>query len=173
MKFFLWVTFNFVLYSFIGWLIEEAYAYIIKGSFKKEGFLKSPFKPMYGFAMTILVAFNRISNPNIFIMATLCFIVPSIIEYISGDLLKRSFNKVYWDYSNLTYNLNGLVSLRFSFYWMILCLIGVYYFQPIVDIVYYSFYSMWSIISLASTILMIVDLGLTIKEESKLHTNRI
>ncbi|AYE35111.1 putative ABC transporter permease [Clostridium septicum] len=173
MNFFLWIAFNFVLYSFIGWIIEEVYAYFIKGNFKKEGFLKGPFKPMYGFAMTILVVFNRISHPNILIMTILSFIVPTTIEYISGDLLKKVFNKVYWDYSNLTHNFNGLISLRFSFYWTFLCLIGVYYFQPLVDMVYYHFFVIWAIIVPISIFFMMLDLAIIVKENSKININKI
>ena len=52
--------FNFILYSIVGWIIEGVYSYIITGNFKKEGFMKGPYKPMYGIAFTILVLCDNI-----------------------------------------------------------------------------------------------------------------
>lgn len=163
MEYFIWLIFNFILYSYIGWLIEVLYCYYKTGSFKKGGFLKSPLKPMYGFAMTILVSFKRFINPNIFIMMILGFIIPTSIEYISGYLLKKLFNKTYWDYSDLKYNISGLISLVFSFYWIFLCLFGVYYFQPIVEKVYIKFYTCFEILSPILLIFIVLDFLLTIK----------
>ena len=100
-----YIIFNFIIYSFIGWIIELLYNYAIRKDFKKAGFLKGPYKPMYGIAVTILILCKEIFHFNSIIMLILCFIVPSTIEYISGYLLKRFFNEVYWDYSDLKYNI--------------------------------------------------------------------
>lgn len=67
----------------------------------------------------------------------LFFIIPSIVEYISGYLLKKLFDKSYWSYLNLRYNLNGYICLKFSVYWMLLSFIGIYFLQNILDKFYY------------------------------------
>jgi len=38
MDWFLYLLFNFCLYSFLGWVLEEAYCFVTRGYFKKEGF---------------------------------------------------------------------------------------------------------------------------------------
>ena len=43
--------YNFFIYGFIGWIIENIFSYYIHGHFQKDGFLKGPFKPMYAIAM--------------------------------------------------------------------------------------------------------------------------
>ena len=50
-----YICFIFVLYSFLGWVLEEIYCFIVTGHFKEDGFLNGPFKPMYGFAMAIII----------------------------------------------------------------------------------------------------------------------
>lgn len=42
--------FYFTVYSFLGWVLEGSYNLYSTGTFRKEGFLKGPFKPMYGCA---------------------------------------------------------------------------------------------------------------------------
>ncbi|MDZ4956887.1 hypothetical protein GNF51_13945, partial [Clostridium perfringens] len=95
------ILFNFVLYSVAGWLIEGIYSYIVSGKFKKEGFMKGPYKPMYGIAFTSLVVCNEYFNFNIIVTLLLFLVIPTSVEFISGYLLKEIFNKQYWDYSNL------------------------------------------------------------------------
>ena len=35
--------YNFFIYGFIGWIIENIFSYYIHGYFQKDGFLKGPF----------------------------------------------------------------------------------------------------------------------------------
>lgn len=136
MDLFIEVLFNFVVYSLLGWGLENIYCYFKTGSFQGEGFLSSPFKPMYGISMCILILGYKYFYRNLTIMTFLCFMVPTSVEYLSGYILKRIFNKVYWDYSMLKYNFQGLISLRFSIYWTLLSLLTVYLFQPIIYQIY-------------------------------------
>lgn len=125
--------FNFIIYSFLGWVIEELYCFFVNKTFKKEGFLSGPIKPMYGIAMTTLVLLYENLKIRGIYMAVLFLIVPSIVEYISGYLLEHVFNKIYWSYSNLRFNLHGYICLKFSLYWMVLSFIGVYILQPLLN----------------------------------------
>lgn len=127
MSSFTYFIFNFFLYGFIGWIIENVYSYVVTGSFQKDGFLNGPFKPMYGIAMSILIGVETHINKVILII--LCFIVPTLVEYLTGALMKTYFNKKYWDYSKEKYNYKGIICLKFSIYWTILTYIGVEYFQ--------------------------------------------
>lgn len=109
MEFLYFIGFDFIIYSFLGWVIEELYCLFTNKTFKKDGFLSGPIKPMYGIAMTILVVLYEYLNIPVIYMMILFFIIPSIVEYISGYLLKKLFDKSYWSYSNLKYNLNGYI----------------------------------------------------------------
>lgn len=155
--------FNFILYSIVGWLIEGIYNYIITGKFKKEGFMKGPYKPMYGIAFTFLVLIDKYYNFNIIITLLLFFIIPTTVEFISGYLLKEVFNKQYWDYSKLKYNYKGLITLKFSFYWMILCYIGINFLQPVINNIYLSLEKFFRVTNFIVLFIMLFDLIITIK----------
>lgn len=157
------ILFNFILYSLVGWVIEGVYSYIITGNFKKEGFMKGPYKPMYGIAFTILVLCDKYFNFNNIISFIIFLIVPTTVEFISGYLLKEIFNKQYWDYSKLKYNYKGLITLRFSLYWMILCYIGINLLQPIVNNIYLSLEKVFRMTNGIVIFIIIIDLIMTIK----------
>jgi uncharacterized membrane protein len=162
-----YMTFNFILYSFIGWIIEEVYSYVTVKKIKKEGFLKGPVKPMYGIAIAILILYNQILDIDGIVLIILCFLIPTIVEYISGYMLKHIFNKIYWDYSNLKYNIHGLVTIKFSVYWMLLSFIGIYFLQPVVYNIYKESQEFLIIAVCMCSIILMLDLGLTLKQFRK------
>jgi len=162
-----YMTFNFIIYSFIGWIIEEVYSYVIVKKIKKEGFLKGPVKPMYGIAIAILILYNQILDIDGIPLIILCFLIPTTVEYISGYILKHIFNKIYWDYSNLKYNIHGFVTIKFSLYWMLLSFIGVYFLQPTVYNVYKGLEKILIIAVCVSSIIFMLDLWLTLKHFRK------
>lgn len=164
MNLLVYLVFNFIIYSFIGWLIEETYAFIVDKRFKKEGFLIGPFKPMYGIAMTLLILYNSVLNIDGILLLVLCFFIPTTVEYVSGYMLKHIFNKVYWDYSNLKYNINGFITLKFSLYWTVLSFIGVKYIQPIFYSIYIRAEEFFQLFVIVSIITFTIDFYLTLKK---------
>ena len=162
-----YLIFNLIFYSFIGWIIEEVYSFTVTGRFKKEGFLKGPFKPMYGIAFTILILYNQILDINGIPLILLCFLIPTTVEYISGYMLKHIFNKIYWDYSNLKYNIHGFVTLKFSLYWTLLSFIGVYFLQPSVYNIYKASEKTLIIGACFFSIILTIDFFLTLRNFKK------
>jgi len=158
-----YASFNFILYSFIGWVIEELYSFTVTKKFKKEGFLTAPFKPMYGIASTILILYNQMLDINGIPLVLLCFLIPTTVEYISGYILKHIFNKIYWDYSKLKYNIHGFVTLKFSLYWTLLSFIGIHFLQPTIYNIYRELENSLTIgVCILSTMLAI-DLFITLQ----------
>ena len=156
-------NFTFLVYSFAGWIIEELYSKYSTGMFKKEGFLMEPLKPMYGIAMTILIFCYEILNINKVMFILLCFLVPTLVEYITGYMLKHIFCKSYWDYSDMKYNINGYISFVFSVYWFILSYIGVVYLNPRIFTIYAGYHSIINCILIVFDMIFIVDIIITLK----------
>ncbi|MEK8206325.1 putative ABC transporter permease [Paenibacillus sp. FSL L8-0696] len=127
--------FYFMVYSFLGWVLEGTYNLYSNGSFRKEGFLKGPFKPMYGFAPLLLLIARDLTLP-LPLFLFLALIIPSAVEFISGWLLKTVFHKQWWDYSGMSYQLQGHICLRFSLYWWGLSVASVYVIQPLMELLY-------------------------------------
>ena len=165
--------FNLILYSIVGWIIEGVYNYIITGNFKKDGFLRGPYKPMYGIAFTILVLLDKYYIFNIIVRLLLYFIVPTVVEFTSGYLILNLFNEKYWDYSKLKFNYKGLVTLRFSFYWMILCYLGINYVQPFINNFYISLEKYFKVFNLVMILIIAIDLVFTLRTKLKLKKFKV
>ncbi len=141
--------YNFFIYGFIGWIIENIFSYYIHGHFQKDGFLKGPFKPMYAIAMAwILELYNVL--PNIMFLIIISFIIPTSVEYITGFLMRRFFHKDYWNYSKEKYNYEGIICLRFSLIWVLLSIISVKIIHP------YFIYEIYNLLNEILPILLIL-----------------
>lgn len=101
---------RFLIYSFIGWLLEIFVAFIKSGKFINRGFLIGPYVPIYGFCAIVLVwLFKGETNPiYIFVFSLL---ISSIVEYLTSYIMEKMFNARWWDYSNYPFNINGRVYL--------------------------------------------------------------
>lgn len=170
MELMIYLIFNFILYSFLGWGIEESYSFMITGEFKKDGFLNGPFKPMYGIAFTYLIFCSKILEIDGASLMILCFLIPTTVEYISGCALKYIFDKSYWDYSNFKYNLHGFVTIKFSIYWTVLCYIGINFLQPAVYIFYEKYEQNLLMGTFLFLIVLIIDLFLTLQKFKEVRT---
>lgn len=159
------IFFYFIVYSFLGWIIEGLFNFFTKKSFIKPNFLYLPFKPMYGIAAVILVLLkDRIP----FVPFLICsFIVPSFIEYLTAFLLFQSFHLKYWDYSHTPYNLSGYVCLRFSIYWLFLSLLLVYGVHPFIFLLYQKINWFWLYFFPIMLLIFIIDSFLSIKSKMR------
>lgn len=134
--------FYFTVYSFLGWVLEGSYNLYSKGTFRKEGFLKGPFKPMYGCAPVLLLTARDAELPfPLFLI--LALIVPSVVEFVSGWMLKSVFHRQWWDYSEMPYQLRGHICLKFSLYWWVLSIACMYIMQPLVSLLYLYVEPVW------------------------------
>ena len=149
-------TFYFLIYSLGGWLLENVYSWFVDDQFWKEGFLKGPFKPMYGFA-PLLLSLSLTWHLHWSIIFILGFIIPTAIEYISGVLLQSLFQKRWWDYSAHSLQLQGHVCLKFSLYWCPLSLVCIYGLHPWVINIYSRTLPIWNWIFPLFVLYIIVD----------------
>lgn len=141
--------YNFFIYGFIGWIIENVFCYYIHGHFQKDGFLNGPFKPMYAIAITWIIQLYK-SVPNIIYLAIISLIIPTSVEYITGFLMKKYFNKEYWDYSKEKCNYKGIICLRFSIIWLFLSVIDIKVIHP------YFIYKIYNLINEIWPILLVL-----------------
>lgn len=163
MNWILYFLFNFVLYSFLGWVLEEVYCFVITGKFKEDRFLFGPFKPMYGFAMAILIfLYNYIEIKGV-LLIVLLLIIPTAVEYISGLGLRKIIGKDYWNYKHKKYNFQGIICLKFSIYWAILSAFVIFIMQPLITDIYMNIEGIFTSITIFMIIYMVIDLIATLK----------
>ena len=60
--------YNFFIYGFLGWILENVFSYAITGHYKEEGFLIGPFKPMYAIAMAWIIQLHNAFPNKIFLL---------------------------------------------------------------------------------------------------------
>ena len=121
----------FLVYSFLGWIVESIYKSIYEKKFINSGFLYGPFCPIYGCGAIIMYIFLDDVSSKPFITFCLGFVVLSIWEYIVGVFLEKVFHRKYWDYSNCKYNLQGRICLKNSIFWGILGVLFIDIIHPI------------------------------------------
>lgn len=121
-----------LIYGFLGWCGEVAFAAVKQGKFVNRGFLNGPICPIYGFGVLIVtVVLDPFSNniPLLFIGSVL---FTSLLEFITGFVLERLFHEKWWDYSNVRFNIKGYICLRFSLLWGVAATLIVLFFHPAV-----------------------------------------
>lgn len=123
----------FLIYAFLGWLLETFYAITTLGHFVKRGFLYGPLCPIYGWGAIILISGLKKYKSNSLKLFFFSAIVFSIFEYIVGYGLDALFCAKWWDYTNDFMNLNGRISIFFSFSWGIIALIFINFLHPFIE----------------------------------------
>ena len=121
----------FFIYSFLGWIMETIFSYIVLGYFDDRGFFIGPICPIYGFGMLILLSLSYYKeNPiKLFIISTA---VCTFFEYLTGYALEAVFQLKWWDYSNNLLNINGRICLPYALGWGFISLIFIMYVHPFI-----------------------------------------
>ena len=120
----------FIVFTFIGWLIETAYSFYSLGHFTKRGFLYGPLCPIYGWGAIILIMFfstYKKKNFKLFIYSAIIF---TLFEYLVSFGMEALFSLKWWDYTEEFMNLNGRVSIFYSFAWGIIAILVINFIYP-------------------------------------------
>ena len=123
----------FIIYSFLGWVLESIYRSIGEKKIINTGFLKGPFCPIYGFGAIIMLLFLEEFESRLLLLFFIAFIVLTIWEYLVGVLLEKMFHTKYWDYSHKKLQFQGRICLSNSVYWGILGVIFIKYIHPFIN----------------------------------------
>lgn len=123
----------FIIYSFLGWIMESVFRSICEKKLINTGFLRGPFCPIYGIGATIMFLFlDRFENRPLLLFC-IAVIVLTAWEYIVGVLLETIFHTKYWDYSEHKINFQGRICLTNSICWGILGVLFVKYIHPFIQ----------------------------------------
>lgn len=116
------ILFLFFVGSAFGWVLEFFYrSTVLREVTLNFGFLHGIYLPIYGFGAVILyfvykAKFSFLSKMIIFVATV------TLMEFLSG-LFFNSFLKLnLWDYSNISFNYKGVISLLHSSYWLVIFL---------------------------------------------------
>lgn len=113
----------FIIFCIAGFLLETVYAFVTKGMVEsRKGFMYGPFCPIYGVGGVIMFIFLQYFKKN---NLTLFFggaLIGSIVEYLVSFVAEYVFNVKWWDYSYMTFHINGRICLVYSIFWGLLAI---------------------------------------------------
>ena len=123
----------FLIYSFLGWVMESIFRSICEKKLINTGFLRGPFCPIYGIGAIIMIALLSQFEKSIVLLFFISLIILTLWEYIVGVLLEKLFKTKYWDYSDHKFNFQGRICLTNSIYWGFLGVAFVKYIHPFIE----------------------------------------
>ena len=170
----------FIIYSFLGWIMESTFRTIKEKKIINTGFLKGPFCPIYGFGAIIMFLFlDQFENKPI-LLFFIAMIILTIWEYIVGVLLEKIFKTKYWDYSDHKFNFQGRICLTNSIYWGLLGVVFVKYIHPFIQgiiskvdiqILYYisSIITVVFLVDMIASIIKVKNISITLEKIEELN----
>ena len=105
----------FLIYSFLGWILETVIATVRQRKVVNRGLINGPFCIIYGIgAVVITVWLQELGGIWLFLFSA---VYASIVEWLAGHLIQKTYHERWWDYSDIKWNLDGYICLPFSAIW--------------------------------------------------------
>lgn len=122
----------FFLGAFLGDITETIFCLITDGVLmSRSSVVYGPFSLVWGIGCMILTAilypYRNHSDRYIFILGTL---LGGAYEYICSVFTELFFGTVFWDYSDIPFNLAGRINLLYCFFWGIAAVIWMKFLYP-------------------------------------------
>ena len=127
------IVWVFMIYAFLGWCTEVAYAALELKEFVNRGFLNGPVCPIYGCGVLVVLTLLEPLKQSFLLLFIGSFFLTSILEFFTGFLLEKIFHNQWWDYSDENFNICGYVCLKFSILWGLGCTLIVNVIHPNID----------------------------------------
>lgn len=163
----------FIIYSFLGWVIETIYCSLAEKRYVPRGFLNGPLTPIYGFgAIGLIFLLQDIKTVSLVFLSGV--VATSFLEYVASYLLELIFDMHWWDYSGDKYNLNGRIKLKNSILFGILSIILMYFIHPLViNLLSMLSYFNKQVLSVTLFIAITIDTVITVSSIFNLKTTAL
>ena len=116
MQFLLDLLWYFVIFSFFGWVASSFRSLLLEKKFSNNGFLTSPFCPMYGFSAVIFyTALKPFENSKLilFIGSTL---ILSALMVVVGVLVEKTLKFKPWDFSSSKFSIGNYITFPYALF---------------------------------------------------------
>ena len=104
----------FIIYSFIGWIVECSVHAVKKRKFVNRGVLGGPACCMYGVYFPVAYIFLGGLVKHLVFLYIGCCILFAITEFLAAKYLELLYHRRWWDYSNRRFQIDGATSLYSS-----------------------------------------------------------
>ena len=120
----------FIIYSFLGWLVEVINCSVVEKKLVNRGFLISPICPIYGCGAVLITLVLSNYKDDWFVVFCMAVILCGLLEYFTSWLMEKIFHARWWDYSKNKFNINGRICLETMIPFGILGLVIIYILNP-------------------------------------------
>lgn len=107
----------FIVYSFLGWIMESVFRSFCERKIINTGFLIGPMCPIYGAGSIIMLTCMGWLQGRVIELFFISVVILTFWEYIVGVFLEKVFKTKYWDYSDHKFNFQGRICLTNSILW--------------------------------------------------------
>lgn len=120
----------FIIYSGIGWIYETTYCYLTTGNVYNRGFLYGPLIPIYGLSILSMILLFEDRCKSLWSLFLSCALVATVLEYVTSYWMEAVFNKRWWNYSKMMFNIEGRICLGASILFGICGVLFVRFIHP-------------------------------------------
>ena len=154
----------FIIYAFLGWIVEIINNVVVFKKFVNRGFLIGPYCPIYGVGGLIATIFLTKYKESIIVLFVMSMFLFALLEYFTSYLMEKLFKARWWDYTNFKYNINGRICLETLIPFGLLGCFAIYVVNPII----FSIFNMTNIvvlriIAIVIFIIFIIDFTVSLK----------
>lgn len=154
----------FIIYAFLGWIVEIINNIVVFKKFVNRGFLIGPYCPIYGVGGLIATIFLTKYKESIFVTFGMSVILFAILEYFTSYIMEKLFKARWWDYSQNKFNINGRICLETLIPFGVLGCFAIYVINPLI----FSIFNLTNmfilrIIALILFIIFIIDFTVSLK----------
>lgn len=154
----------FLVYSFVGWVMETCYCWICTKKFVNRGFLIGPVVPIYGTGGVLVYVLLKRYLDMPLVLFIMSIIICSLLEYFTSYYMEKLFKTRWWDYSNRKFNINGRVCLFNMICFGILSLVIMYGVNPfLLDTIHKIDPMVLKVVVSILMSLFLIDLGISTK----------
>ena len=154
----------FFIGAFLGDITETIFCYITSGVLmSRSSVVYGPFSIVWGLGCMLLTAVlyrqKDKSDGNIFIAGTL---LGGAYEYLCSVFTEIVFGKVFWDYSDIPFNLGGRINLLYCFFWGIAAVVWFKKLYPYISRAIELLPMLWGkIVTWILIIFMVINCGVS------------
>lgn len=154
----------FIIYAFLGWIVEIINNVVVLKKFVNRGFLIGPYCPIYGVGGLIATIFLTKYKESIIVLFVMSMFLFALLEYFTSYLMEKLFKARWWDYTDYRFNINGRICLETLIPFGLLGCFAIYVVNPII----FSIFNMTNIvvlriIALVIFIIFIIDFTVSLK----------
>lgn len=154
----------FIIYAFLGWIVEIINNVVVFKKFVNRGFLIGPYCPIYGVGGLIATIFLTKYKESIIVLFVMSMFLFALLEYFTSYLMEKLFKARWWDYTDYRFNINGRICLETLIPFGLLGCFAIYVVNPII----FSIFNMTNIvflriIALVIFIIFIIDFTVSLK----------